>query len=125
MEGKMSGKAETGLETLLDLNGMSYRLDNGYWVKFEAYLIAPSEHVPHGVKYTLTLHDRFNTRVIGFDNAHDCQPPRRKRFAGRRIVWDHRHPSAEKAVPYEYESAARLIEDFWSEVERILRGETP
>lgn len=30
---------EMGLETLLDLDGMTYRLDKGYWVKFEVRLV--------------------------------------------------------------------------------------
>lgn len=118
----MSGNAGVGLEVLLDLNGLSYRLDNGYWVKFEAWQVSSSEQIPHGIKYSLTLHDRFNNRVIGFDNAHGCQPPRRQRYGGRRIVWDHRHHSGEKASPYEYQSAAQLIEDFWAEVERVIQG---
>lgn len=121
----MAGNADVSLEVLLDLNGLSYRLDNGYWVKFEAWLVTPTEQIPHGIKYSLTLHDRFNARVVGFDNAHDCQPPRRKKFAGRRVIWDHRHQMAEKAIPYTFESAAQLIEDFWREVERILGGDAP
>lgn len=119
----MAHPYETGLETLLDLDGIKYRLEKGYWVKFEARLVAPNEKVPHGVLYSLTLHDRNNTRVIGFDNAHGCMPPRRKKFGGRKVTWDHRHHFDEKVVPYEYESAAQLIEDFWSEVERIIEGE--
>jgi len=118
----MLGDIEAGIETLLDLNGLSYRLDNGFWVKFEAYLVDPGEQIPHGIRYSLTLHDRHNARVIGFDNAHGCQTPRRKRFSGRRIVWDQRHHPGETIGPYEYESAAQLIEDFWAEVERIMQG---
>jgi Family of unknown function (DUF6516) len=72
--------------------------------------------------YSLTLHDRNNTRVIGFDNAHGYTPPRRKKFGGRKVTWDHRHHE-EKVASYEYESAAQLIEDFWAEVERIIQGE--
>ncbi len=41
---------EIGLEALLDLNGLSYRLDNGYWVKFEAWRVDASAHIPHGVR---------------------------------------------------------------------------
>lgn len=29
-----------------------------------------SVEMPHGIKYSLTLHDRRNHRVIGYDNAH-------------------------------------------------------
>jgi len=112
---------ESGLETLLDLDGITYRLDNGYWVKFEARPVVVSAQRPHGVAYSLTLHDRYNTRVIGFDNAHGCPPPRRKRFSARKITWDHRH-NRTLIVPYEYESAVRLLEDFWAEVERVTGG---
>lgn len=118
----MTDRVDVGLETLLDLNGQAYCLDNGYWVKFEAWRVAANEKIPHGIRYSLTLHDRQNHRVIGFDNAHGCPTPRRKRFSGRRIVWDHRHHPGETIGPYEYESAAQLIEDFWAEVERIIQG---
>ena len=121
----MSVSVETGLDALIDLNGLAYRLDNGYWVKFEARLVVPNAQVPHGVRYSLTLHDRYNRRVVGFDNAHGFQAPKRKRFAGRRVVWDHRHHLEEQISPYEYESAAQLLEDFWAEVERILQGVAP
>jgi hypothetical protein len=120
----MPDLVETGLDALLDLHGTIYRLEKGYWVKFEAYLVMPNEQRPHGVSYSLTLHDRNNTRIIGFDNAHGCPPPRRKKYGGRKVTWDHHHHYEEKAVPYEYESAAQLIEDFWAEVERITLGGT-
>ncbi|MBL0225438.1 MAG: hypothetical protein IPQ16_07620 [Geobacteraceae bacterium] len=108
-----------GLETLLDLNKTTYRLDNGYWVKFEAYEITPNGQVPHGISYCITLHDRNNRRIIGFDNAHATPSPRRKKFGGRKTTWDHKH-NREKVTPYEFESAAQLIEDFWAEVELIV-----
>lgn len=114
---------DVGLEVLLDLNGLSFRLDKGYWVKFEAWLVKPSLQIPHGVRYSLTLHDRNNARVIGFDNAHDCQPSRRKKYGGRRVVWDHYHQPEGTAVPYEFDSAAQLVENFWNEVEKITPGD--
>jgi hypothetical protein len=114
---------DAALEVLLDLNGLSFRLDKGYWVKFEAWLVKPNLQIPHGVRYTLTLHNHNNARVIGFDNAHDCQPARRKKYAGRRVVWDHYHRSEGTAVPYEFDSAAQLVEDFRSEVEKIVPGD--
>jgi hypothetical protein len=120
----MSEPDDTGLETLLDLDGITYRLNEGYWVKFEVHSVDATEHRPHGISYSLTLHDRTNARVVGFDNAHGSLAPRRKRFAGRKIAWDHRHHS-ERIVPYEYESAAQLIQDFWDEVERIIGGDKP
>jgi hypothetical protein len=31
--------------------------------------VEPDEHVPHGIRYALTLHDRYGTRLLGYDNA--------------------------------------------------------
>jgi hypothetical protein len=117
----MDALTDTGIETLLDLHGITYRLEAGYWVKFEARRVAISRQIPHGIYYSLTLHDRNNIRVIGFDNAHGYPPPKRKKFGGRKVAWDHRH-NREKIFPYEYENAAQLLEDFWEEVERLVGG---
>ena len=115
----MPNSKDTGLEALLNLDGMTYRLNNGYWVKFEAFLVSRTVHIPHGVSYSLTLHDRHNTRIIGFDNAHAVQRVGRIRFSGRKVTWDHKH-RLEKALPYQYASAAQLLEDFWAEVEAMV-----
>jgi len=96
-------------------------MDNGYWSKFEACQVSPDQHVPHGVRYSLTLHDRYNRRVLGFDNAHAIRPAR-KGYGARKITWDHKH-KREKISPYEYESASQLLEDFWHEAERIMGQE--
>jgi hypothetical protein len=66
-----------------------------------------------------TLHDRNNTRVLGFDNAHAFKPMKNK-YGARKITWDHKHKTA-MVHPYEFESVSRLIEDFWKEVEEILK----
>lgn len=110
---------DTGLETLLDLDGTVFRLEKGYWVKYVARLVEPNDHIPHGVWYSLTLHDRNNSRIIGFDNAHGCPAPRRKKYGGRKVTWDHKHRH-EQVIEYEYDSAAQLMEDFWAEVNRIV-----
>ncbi len=108
------------LQTLLDLNGFQYHFQDGYWVKIEAVEIIPSEHIPHGISYSLTLHDRNNTRVLGFDNAHAVKPARKKKYGPRIITWDHKH-KYQNVCPYEFESASQIIEDFWKEV-KIIRG---
>jgi hypothetical protein len=110
--------AET-LEILLQLDGEVFPMDNGFWTKFEAKLIEPGEHIPHGIKYSLTLHDSTNKRVMGFDNAH-AYKPRKKKFRARKITWDHKH-QREKILPYEFESAGQLLEDFWNEVDRLIK----
>ena len=57
-----------GLENLLNLDGEIFPMDNGYWTKFEARRVPISAQMPHGIRYSLTLHDRNNTRVLGYDN---------------------------------------------------------
>jgi hypothetical protein len=109
-----------GLNTLLDLDGYTYRLNKGYWVKFEAHPVNVTDQIPHGISYCLTLHDRLNRRVVGFDNAHGYAfQSRRKKFGGRKVTWDHKH-NCEKVSHYDFESAAQLIMDFWEEVGKIV-----
>ncbi len=108
------------LDTLLLLDGEIFPMDNGFWTKFEAYRVEPNKHIPHGVRYSLTLHDQYNRRILGFDNAHSTKP-KRKKYGARKVTWDHKHMRT-KVVPYEYESAAQLLEDFWSDVEQILEN---
>lgn len=66
----------------------------------------------------MTLHDRYNRRVLGFDNAHGFTP-KRKRLGARMTTWDHRH-RRDEVVSYEFESPGQLLEDFWREAERIM-----
>jgi hypothetical protein len=93
-------------------------MDNGYWVKFAARRVASSKQLTHGIRYSLTLHDRDNKRVLGFDNAHALKPGR-KRFGARKTTWDHKHRRDDIAV-YEFETAGQLLEDFWREAERVM-----
>jgi hypothetical protein len=74
------------LDTLLDLDGEIFMMDGGYWVKIEAKKVSVSPSIPHGVRYSLTLHDRYNVRVVGYDNAHAIKIKTRKRFSGRKIT---------------------------------------
>jgi hypothetical protein len=113
---------ESGLATLLDLDGSVLEQEAGFWIKIEARQGPPAEHAIHGIRYSLTLHDRYGTRVLGYDNAHAAKPPKKFKFAGRRLPYDHRHrTSSDKGVPYSFESAQRLPEDFFSEVDRVIK----
>jgi len=86
-------------------------------VKFVVKRVPVSAEQPHGLSYSLTLHDEKGERLVGFDNAH---APPRKKGRGRRVERDHRHRI--KAVrPYEYRDAATLLADFWAEVAAVLR----
>jgi hypothetical protein len=112
---------DVGLQTLLLLNGEIYDQGNGFWIKIEAWQVEANEHVPHGIRYALTLHDRYGTRLLGFDNAHGVKPPKRKRYSGRRLPYDHRHRHArDKGVAYEFTSPQKLLEDFFNEADRAI-----
>lgn len=106
------------LEALLNLNGEVFPMENGCWTKFEAYRVEPNEQIPHGISYSLTLHDKNNRRVIGFDNAHAVKP-KRKKYGARKMTWDHKHQQ-EEVFSYEFESAGQLLVDFWEAVEAYM-----
>ncbi|RKZ95987.1 MAG: hypothetical protein DRQ43_04810 [Gammaproteobacteria bacterium] len=113
-----SNTTDPGLEVLLQLDNEIFPMENGFWTKFEAKQVVVNEHIPHGIKYSLTLHDPSNTRILGYDNAHGIKP-KKKKYGAKRVIWDHRH---EKKIvePYEFENAGQLMEDFWADVERII-----
>ncbi len=111
---------DPGLDTLLDLHGQMLFVDEiGHWVKFVVLRTEVSPERPHGLSYSLTLHAPDGTRLVGFDNAH---PVRGRRGPGRRAraESDHRH-RLRTIQPYEYTDAATLLEDFWNEVDAVLR----
>ena len=113
---------DVGLDTLLDLDGSILEQEGGYWIKIEVRRIPPSEHARHGIRYSLTLHNRYGNRVLGYDNAHAVKPPKKFKFVGRRLPYDHRHRTAsDKGEPYVFESAHRLLEDFFAEVDRVIK----
>lgn len=107
------GQRDHDLVFLLSLDGFEFQFAQGYTVKIEAREIAASSGRPHGIKYSLTLRDPSGRRIYGVDNAHGIR---------HRREYDHRHVDGGNAtVRYEYRGAAALLEDFYREVERILR----
>lgn len=109
---------DKGLDTLLELDGEIFLLDNGYWTKFKERLVDETEHIPHGVKYSLTLHNKHNTRILGYDNAHSIKPTRKK-YGAKKEVWDHKHDRT-RILNYEFQNPGQLISDFWNDVNKIL-----
>jgi hypothetical protein len=103
-----------GLQYLLDLHRETYEVGGGWWVTIRATLVEPSEERPHGLQYSLTLHNPKGERILGYDNAHAVER-RERRF-------DHRH-HRKRAGLYEFRSPADLLEDFWRDVEAILKEE--
>ena len=112
---------DSSLDTLLDLDGSILDQGDGYWIKLEASQVEVSDTVPHGIKYSLTLHEPHGKRILGYDNAHVVKPPKKFKCAGRILAADHKHRHAtDKGVPYEFKTARQLLEDFFSDVDRVL-----
>lgn len=114
----LKGQKYRELEALLDLDGEVFPMESGHWTKIEARVVAPAHNRPHGIKYSLTLHDRHNKRILGYDNAHAFKSSRRKYGCSVR-TWDHKH-KRENVEKYKFESAARLLDDFWADVDETL-----
>lgn len=102
---------DRSLQTLLDMVGV-FVSEEGWWVKTEAKRTPVSPERPFGVRYSLTLHDKSGARVLGYDNAHGIS-------AHRRVEWDHKHVR-DRVQPYDYENAAKLLRDFYADVDRWL-----
>jgi len=108
------------LDPLLDLNGQVFVIDpeSRCWVRFVVRRVPETEDKPHGLDYSLTLHGADGERWVGFDNAHavpGTRPGRKSRSA-----FDHKH-RLRTVRPYDYQDAATLVADFWTDVEAVLR----
>jgi len=112
---------DRSLDALLDLHGEVLVIDErGHVVKFVVRLTEVTEARPHGLSYSLTLHDRKGRRLLGFDNAHAVEHPG-GRYVEQPRVYDHLHRGPhDEGRPYVFVSPGALIEDFWTEVDRIL-----
>ena len=114
-------KHDAAIETLLDLHGSILDQENGYWIKLEAWRVTASDQIPHGIQYSLTLHEPYGNRILGYDNAHAIKPPKKFKYAGRILTFDHKHRHmSDKGVPYEFKNAQQLLEDFFADVDRVL-----
>ncbi|HZU89058.1 MAG TPA: DUF6516 family protein, partial [Stellaceae bacterium] len=89
-------------------------IKSGCSIRIAAQRIEATKSRPHGIKYSLTLYDAQGRRIYGLDNAHGVRR--------RRPEFDHRHVyGGRRLVPYTYRGPVQLLEDFYAEVERILR----
>jgi hypothetical protein len=117
----MAPRRDPGLDDLLALDGVSFFVDaeGKYIVRFVVKEVETSKERPHGVSYSLTLHDEGGDCLVGFDNAH--QVAKRGGPSGRqRSAYDHRH-RFRTIRPYDYRDAAGLLVDFWDQVDRVLK----
>lgn len=77
--------------------------------------------MPHGVRYAMSLHEPYGKRILGYDNAHAVRFPKKFKYAGRILAFDHKHRHAlDHGVPYEFKDAQQQINDFFADVDRIL-----
>lgn len=101
------------LAVLLSLDGFEFQFGRGYRVRIAAQRVDTTAGRPHGIKYSLTLHDPSGRRIYGLDNPHGTR--------ARLTEFDHRHVyGGRRLAPYAYRGPAGLLEDFYREVERIL-----
>lgn len=111
-----------GITTLIELHGQIIDQGDGYWIKIEAWQVAVTEEIPHGIRYSLTLHEPYGKRILGYDNAHAAKRPKKFGYSGIRLPYDHKHQHAsDNGVPYEFRDAYQLLADFFSEVDRVLK----
>ena len=113
---------DSGIVNLLDLDDLILDQGDGYWIKIEAKRVIICDDIPHGIRYSLTLHEPYGKRILGYDNAHSIKLPKKFKYAGQRLPYDHKHRHiSDKGVPYEFQSAHQLLQDFFEEVDRVLK----
>ncbi len=109
------------MELLLDLDGLNFAQEGGYWIKYEVSAVEKTTVRPHGIKYSLTLHDPEGKRMFGIDNAH--RPKKRRGPAARSTrpkAADHMHRGG-REYTYEFEGAKTLLVDFDKGVNAALK----
>lgn len=113
---------DPGIDTLLDLHNQVIEQGQGYWVKIEAWRAKPTPEIPHGIRYSLTLHEPSGKRILGFDNAHAVRLPKKFKYAGCILAYDHKHRHiSDKGTAYAFRDAYQLLTDFFAEVDRVLQ----
>jgi Family of unknown function (DUF6516) len=115
---------ETSLNALLDLHGFTAEVGGGFWISMKARRVEKGASRPHGIQYSLTLHRPGNDRIVGYDNAHAPRVGKGPSSASRTraLAFDHRHFKG-RVTPYAFKSPEKLLEDFWVDVEAVLKEE--
>lgn len=109
---------------VLDLDGETIEVGNGYWVVMRIKEIEADSGRPHGIQYALTFHAPGGKRLIGYDNAHTPAPTQRgpARRSRQPSAFDHIH-HGDRIKAYHFTTAENLLEDFWHDVETFLNAE--
>lgn len=107
-----------GKNVLLDLHGQILDQEGGYWIKIEAWEVTASLAIPHGIRYSLTLHNPKGVRILGYDNAHSTKSTG---YANRKLPYDHKHRCAtDLGVGYPFKDVYQLMKDFFEDVDKTL-----
>lgn len=108
-------------EALIDsYDGVQYVFEQGFYARFK-FRKTDAMNDPHPYRYALSLHAPSGKRLMGFDNAH-AVTRKAGRFARRSETADHWHRDrSDKGRPYNFESPQKLLDDFFAEVERVLK----
>lgn len=109
------------LEVLLALDGASFETAPGVIVEFTARRTDTTPERPHGLSYAFVLRDKSGGLPwVRFDNAHAVEKPGTG-YGRKPTAYDHWHRTErDKGRPYNFTTAAQLLEDFWREVKRTL-----
>ena len=117
----MTKKRDHSLELLLNLDGLNFAQEGGYWIKYEVSAVEKTVERPHGIKYSLTLHDPQGKRIFGIDNAHRSKKRRGPAARSTRPkVADHLHRGG-REYTYEFQDAETLLVDFDKGVNAALK----
>lgn len=113
--------ADGELELLLALDGAVFEMASGGVVEFTARRTAATPERPHGVSYALVLRAKSGGPPwVRFDNAPAADEKSRG-YRMNRAAYDHWHRTPkDRGRPYNFTTAAQLLDDFWREVKRTF-----
>ncbi|MDP6428118.1 MAG: DUF6516 family protein [Rhodospirillales bacterium] len=107
------------LENLLDYHGRTHFLQNGYSLQFDIWKVTKTVSRPYGIRYSFTVHDPDNHRILCFDNAHEVGI--RAKFGFKPKQHDHWHRDGDKDIQlYDFVDAEKLLVDFFDAAENKL-----
>ena len=101
------------LEYLLSLDDSFIDMEDDWEVHVRAHQIPSTRQRPHGLRYSLTLHNTLGERVLGYDNAHFA------RDGKRQGTFDHIHRGS-RVRHYQYVDAEALLADFLKDVDQHI-----
>jgi len=106
---------DDAFERLLEYHGIRYYLANAWYVRFRVWRVEVTAARPFGIRYSFTLHDDLNERLLGFDNAHGVP---------RQLAHDHQHAFRRMEVSaYSFVDADKLLSDFMAAAEAACEHE--